>query len=331
MSEAHEPNDGGLSSDDSGTSRAFAALCEADQRALDILIEHGFDLAKATAAHPGESRRLAAAHSLFARLESYETEPVDESLVDLTLARIAREDAAAGERMRIQTASSMGIGGGRWHDFIAVACAAILLFSIGAPIFSWMSNQSADRRCAENLRQLGAGIASYVTDHNHMPIAAGFAPDLGKLVAWKDYRNGKHLSPLVAGAYCDPSCTACGNDETGEGYAYQVPTSRGYFAWLGGFRVPAVADRNPVIDLVRRGRSIGTYTMNSPEHGGRGQNILFTDGSIEFDGSPVITLPASAIMPPHSENIWLPMDAQQIEDGLDAPIDWTGLDIFLMQ
>ncbi len=79
------------------------------------------------------------------------------------------------------------------------------------------------------------------------------------------------------------------------------------------------------------GQTVGSYTMNSPEHNGRGQNILFTDGSVEFIGSPVLMLPASAIMPPHSENIWLPMDAQQLEDGLDAPVDWTGIDIFLMQ
>lgn len=320
-----EPND------DVASGGAFAALCDADQRALDILIEHGFDLERASAAHPAESRRLAAAHALFARLDAYETGPIDASLVDLTLARIAREDAEESERMRIEPRAGWGIGSGRWHDFIAVACAAILLFSIGAPLVSWVSGRRADRRCGDNLRQLGAGIASYVGDHKHMPIAAGFAPNLGSLTGWKDYQNGKHLSPLTAGSYCDAECLACGNDDTGEGYAYQVPTRRGHFAWSGGFRAPAVADRNPVIDLVRRGQSVGSYTMNSPEHRGRGQNILFTDGSVEFIGSPVLSLPASAIMPPHSENIWLPMDAQQLEDGLDAPVDWTGIDIFLMQ
>jgi hypothetical protein len=317
------------------TNGAFAALCDADQRALDVLIEHGFDVAQASAAHPDLAARIAAAHMLFARLDAYETEPVDESLVDLTLARIERADAETRERMRLEPAASANaggtVGGGRWHDFIAIACAAILLFSIGAPIFSWMQGRSADRRCADGLRQLGAGIANYVGDHSHMPITAGFAPNPASLSGWHDYRNGKHLSPLAAGSYCDPACLACGNDETGEGYAYQVPTAHGHFAWSGGFRAPAVADRNPVIDLLRRGRTVGTFGMNSPEHGGRGQNILFTDASVEFASSPVISLPASSIMPPHSENIWLPMDAQQIEDGIDAPRDWTGIDIFLLQ
>jgi len=336
MSAPHEPTGRDPShadqpGDDATAHGAFAALCEADQRALDILIAHEFDLERAIASHPAESKRLAAAHALFARLDAYETPAVDESLVDLTLARIAREDTEKSERMRIAPGASAGIGSGRWHDFIAVACAAILLFSIGAPLASWVSGRRADRRCGDNLRQLGAGIASYVGDHKHMPIAAGFAPNLGSLTGWKDYQNGKHLSPLTAGSYCDAECLACGNDDTGEGYAYQVPTRRGHFAWSGGFRAPAVADRNPVIDLVRRGQSVGSYTINSPEHGGRGQNILFTDGSVEFSASPVLMPPASAIMPPHSENIWLPMDAQQLEDGLDAPVDWTGVEIFLMQ
>jgi hypothetical protein len=36
-------------------------------------------------------------------------------------------------------------------------------------------------------------------------------------------------------------------------------------------------------------------------------------------------------MPSHTENIWIPMDRGQLEDGVDAPIDWIGFDIFLMQ
>ncbi len=314
-----------------GTARATSTLSEPDSAAIDILIEHGFDLAAATNAHPALAARLAAAHQLFGRLDSYETEPVDESLVDLTLARIAREDENAASRMRLEPSALPKLGSGRWHDFIAIACAAILLVSIGAPIFAWMSGRNADLRCSENLRQLGAGIAAYHGDHRSMPMQASLLPDLTSLGGWQNYRNGKHLSSLVDGQYCSAGCTACGNDTTGEGYAYQVPNSTASFAWAGGFRAPAVADRNPVIDLMRRGRSVGTFSMNSPEHGGRGQNLLFTDGSVEFVATPVLVLPASAHLASHSENIWIPMDRSRLEDGVDAPAEWIGFDIFLMQ
>ena len=324
-------SEGSRESTSEGNARTSATLTEPDCAAIDILIEHEFDLAKATNAHPALAARLAAASQLFGRLDSYEAEPVDESLVDLTLARIAREDEAKASRMRLEPAAQPKLGSGRWHDFIAIACAAILLVSIGAPIFAWMSGRNSDLRCSENLRQLGAGIAAYHGDHRSMPIQASLLPNFSSLGGWHNYRNSDHLDPLVAGQYCSEGCTACGNDTTGEGYAYQVPHAMANFAWGGGFRAPAVADRNPVIDLMRRGRSVGTFSMNSPEHGGRGQNLLFTDGSVEFVATPVIVLPASAQMPSHTENIWLPMDRAQLEDGVDAPVDWIGFDIFLMQ
>ena len=306
-------------------------LSEVDGLAVDLLIEHGFDLDSAIRANPTSADRLRAAHTLFTNLDAYEAEPVDDSLVDATMARIAREDEAVRDRMRFDNTTQPSRGGGHWNDFIGLACAGILLLAVGVPIASWVRGRNADARCGENMRLLGSGLASYVTDHSHMPIAAGFAPDLSSLGSWSQYRGGKHLVALTDGQYCETGCLACGNDETGEGYAYQVPHSTAHYTWQNGVRAPAIADRNPVIDLRRRGQQIGTLIMNSPEHGGRGQNVLFTDGSVEFLGSPIVVIPACSLLPSHTENIWLPMDRGQSEDGLDHPADWIGIDIFLIQ
>ncbi len=317
-----------------GIDRANATLSPADCGAIDMLIEHGFDLDATVAANPTQASRLRAAHTLFMRLDAYECEAPDASLVDATLARIAREDSDSQARMRFDANAdnnTTDLTRGRWHNFIGLACAAILILSISIPIASYMQGRSADARCGNNQRELASGITSYVRDNNHMPIAAGFSPDLSALTSWNDYKSAKHLGSLVDGQYCAEGCVACGNDTTGEGYAYQVPTRSSHFAWSNGVRAPAIADRNPLIDLSRRGQLVGVLVINSPEHGGRGQNVLFTDGSVEFLGSPVLIIPATAQMASHIENIWIPMDLGSKEDGLDSPSEWLGFDVFLTQ
>ncbi len=339
-------NDGDLNRDDlrgelrgelhgDGAHGTDATLSPADCEALDLLIAHEFDLNAAISANPAASARLHAAHALFTRLDAYECEAPDESIVDATLAHIARADDATAARMRfdpaLDQAQSTGPSRGRWHDFIGLACAAILILSIGIPIASYMQGRNADAECGNNQRNLASGIASYVRDNEHMPIAAGFSPDFSALTSWNDYKSAKHLNELVDGGYCSKGCLACGNDATNEGYAYQVPSRGAHFAWSNGSRAPAIADRNPVIDLSRRGQVVGVLVINSPEHDGRGQNVLFTDGSVEFLGSPMLIVPSSAAMKSHLENIWIPMDQGHLEDGIDSPGEWLGLDIFLTQ
>ena len=339
MTRSNHNQEGGMNDGANGSElRVDARLVPADCDALDLLIEHGLDLDAAIAAHPQQRDRLQAAHALFGRLDAYDVEAPDESLVDATLARIAHEDAAIAQRMRVGADSelsgnsdALSASRGRWGDFIGLACAAILILSVGIPVVSYMRGKNIDAECGNNQRNLASGIETYVRDNNHMPIAAGFSPDLGGLLSWHDYKSARHLDPLVDGKYCAEGCLSCASDPTEEGYAYQVPTRSSHFAWKNGVRAPAVADRNPLIDLSRRGKLVGVLIINSPEHGGRGQNVLFTDGSIEFLGSPVLLIPGTTELPAHSENIWLPMDRGQHEEGIPSPSEWLGVDIFLTQ
>lgn len=316
-----------------------------DAAAIDLLIEHGLDLDAATRARPELSARLAAAAALFGRLDAYPVESPDPQLVDATMARIERSEAEREERMRFQATvdppqATPALA--RWRDLVGLFAAAIIILSVGMPIAAWMQGRSDDASCSNNLRLLGSGIATYFGDHASMPVAASLLPDLGSLASWHDYKGGGHLKHLANGGYCDPACTCCGRDPTGEGYAYQVPSREARLAWGGAMRIPAVADRNPIIDLTRRGRVVGSYAMNSPEHGGRGQNILFTDGSVIFELSPILVVPDLAPdghpfeTPAHQrlENIWLPLDrfdTDHMEDDLRKPEHWMGIDVFLIQ
>ncbi len=329
--------------DDSTQDQRDPTLSPLDEQAVDLLVEHGFDLERATAAAPTLRERLAAAHAVFHATESYPVAAPDAALIDATLARIDREEDAQASRMRFgATVGDSGtgdlpsrglpsLGRGRWADFVAVACVAILVVSIGLPILDQMEHRSAVAGCANNMRSIGAGLAQYHGDFNSRPIAAGFAPDLAGLASWAGYDNSKHLDVLHQKGYCDRACLSCANNDDDSGYASQVPNERLNRLWMMNSHLPLLADRNPLVLRTAFGRPIGALAENSLDHGGTGQNILFADLTVGFEGSPLLSVRfegAAAEMP---ENIWIPADRSGIEVGLQSPRDWSALDVFLLQ
>ena len=308
-------------------------LSAPDMEAVDLLIEHELDLARATAARPELAARLSAASRLFSHLDAYPTEAPDAALADATMARIEQEERAKEARMRIDAPRGGSLTSGRWPDLWAVACVALIVVGVGIPLANWMNTRAAEAACADNLRAVGGGIARYVNDHGSMPQQASLMPDLSRLERWTDMDNHRHLTALTDGKYVEQRCLCCPNDRTGEGYAYQVPGKTALLAWRAGARVPVVADRSPVIELTRAGLPIGHCVVNSPDHDGLGQNALFTDVSVDFVRSTTLMVPALDGMPRHLENIYLPMsDAERgtLEEGLDKPSEWILIDVFLL-
>jgi len=308
-------------------------LSPADADAVDLLIEHGFDPVRAASARPELTERIQAAARLFGRLDQAPVEAPDASLVDATLARISRAEDERTERMRLKPQGPVArpFVRGRWREIVAAACVVLVAASILLPMLSQIRDINGRSACAANLGALASALDTYHGDFRAMPIAAGFAPDLSGIRSWNDYSGARHLAVLADSGYCDPACVRCGNAEAGGGYAMQAHSPKAAWAWRGGARIPIVSDRNPVLHLTRLGRPIGTLTLNSEEHGGEGQNMLFTDGSVEFTISPVVNIPALGNMPAHQENLWVPMDLRGLEDDFDAPSEWLGLDVFLIQ
>lgn len=316
-----------------------------DAEAVDALLEHAFDAEAACAAHPALAARIRAAAALFGALDRYPVEPQDDAdadaLVDATLARIARADAERESRMRVPqpvaavASGASRVGAGRWPDLIAVASAALILVSIGLPIADWLSTKRNITRCGATMGELAGAFERYTQDNaGSLPVRAQLLPDLGVLDAWHRYRNGHHLKPLAEGGYCEDGHLGCPCDRSGEGFAYQVPSPRSMRAWRAGVRVPLLADRNPAIPLMARGEQVGACVINSPEHEGKGQNVLHSDGSIAFLALPIVEVGAFEGLGAHQENIWLPMTLERLErleHGIDRPSDWIGFDVFLMQ
>jgi len=308
-------------------------LGEPDQAAVDLLIEHGFDLAEAQRARPDLATRLAAAHALFNALDRYPVEPPDASLVDATLARVDRAEDERAARMTLPPPAP-AVGRGRWTDFVAIACVAVLALSIGLPLLHQFRERNAIAACAANLGQLHSALHTYYNDFNSRPFAAGLGADLSRLASWNSYDNSKHLDVLHQSQYCAPHCIHCGNDTEGAGYASQVPSRHSDPLWAAHANLPLVADRNPLVFQTAFGGRVRVPTIeNSPDHSRSGQNLLYGDGAVRFEDSPVIMLRRGA---PDSvsvfvENIWVPANEKGDEGELHAPGSWGTIDIFLMQ
>ena len=305
-------------------------LSDADARLLDRLVDARFELTAMVDLSADDRVRAARLLGQLDLLDAYPEEGhlKDDALLDATLARIDREAAARASRMRIDPERAVSIGRRlRLPDLVAVASIAILAAVVLVPLINWRNARALDLRCDNNMRLIAEGIEGYTQSfQGTMPMAVATASILPDVGSWLGYRNADNLTPLKAGAYCSEGCLCCPGDHDPSGcYAYQVVLGERRPQWQHGPRVAVVGDRNPLVDLKRNGETIASVALNSASHGGRGQNLLFSDGSISFVSSPYLPLPESANGPGNAvDNIWLPFgnrpDAltQRPGEGVDA-------------
>ncbi len=282
--------------------QADAPLCDADASLLDRLVEAGFDVEALGPLDANERRRAEILLAHFRLLESY---PADESgsddLVEATMARIAKADEERSERMRIGPSRMVFGRRVRLADFVAVASVALLAITVLVPIANWASGRSLELKCSNNLRLVASGLESYTNDQSALPMVASLFPSA--LAEWAGYKNSDNLKQLSSLHYCNEHSLCCPGDHDPAGcYAYQVSGGSRRPAWNVGPRMVIVGDRNPLVDLRRHGQIIDSVVLNSDSHGGRGQNLLFTDGSVSFATSPYVADEATG----REDNIWLP-------------------------
>lgn len=168
----------------------------------------------------------------------------------------------------------------RWAD-VAVA-AGILLAGLLTlfPAIKSGREQMNQAACAFNLQKLGTNLASYATRHQHYPRVSGAGA--GTPVGWYAQALEKEaLLPDSKALHC-PCKSDCPTDTLRTNphhmdYAYNV----GYVdsksgraepitPWLSA-TVPLLADQPP------HDGSGQVLEGNSPNHGRRGQNVLFSD------------------------------------------------------
>jgi prepilin-type processing-associated H-X9-DG protein len=194
-----------------------------------------------------------------------------------------------------------GISSWRRPDvWVSIAMLLMVCLSI-PPVLRFVRERAHQVECRENMRYFHPSLVHYADMNGGFlpgPQASGPLARAGVVVPTL-YDNGLLTDRCKIG--CDPSCSMRPvalqevrqhdpNDagfwtRLGGSYGYQL----GYVVHEGntvrlmpirigdGNNTPILADRPP-----RAGEANDFYTGNSPNHGGRGQNVLYLDGHICF-------------------------------------------------
>lgn len=255
------------------------------------------------------------------------------SLVDRTMAAI--ESLSRPIQMSPPPPAEAEPTGGwsfRIRDLLSVAAVLLIGISVMWPMLVASREQARMIRCADNSGRAGVGFSSFAADHDgRLPQTAGFGSMPWWNVGETKASNSSNLYRLADLGYVqfadlacpgNPDACVCPAHESARdwqsieqvSYSYRIPAELRPLLESGG-AIVLMADRSPVILRAVRGEAINPNAV-SPNHGGRGQHVLFGDGSVRLLLTPLLE---------SGDNIWLPRSvegqASPVLTGTEQPAD----------
>ena len=209
-----------------------------------------------------------------------------------------------------------------WRNFAqaaAIAAGVFIIASVFVPVTREMRAQATKIACQANLAKIAQGITQYTNEHGgFLPAVATKAGSPW----WKvgstqpeNQSNTRHLWLLVKQGYLQPNVFVCQGSSRGK----ILKLDRLQIANLADFpdrryvtysfklicdpnkaarpnsRTPIMADANPIFEKCLKNKDCLSKTefepvtlserllrINSSSHRGKGQNILFSDGTVKF-------------------------------------------------
>lgn len=184
-------------------------------------------------------------------------------------------------------------------DVLLAACLLIAVVGMTAPML-WRSHVEKARtaHCQENLRNLYVALESYHHIHGSYPDVASEKPRHAAGMVLPILRDRGNLDPARP-VLCPGMREPAPNDlpleqlramdlETFLQYAPELNPSYGYSLGFvnetGGYQAPRRAQNGlrGLMPLMADAPLCDGGPGNSPNHGGRGQNVLFQDGHVKF-------------------------------------------------
>jgi hypothetical protein len=241
------------------------------------------------------------------------------TLVDNVMFRIAEADADRRDRMKIVPGRSLGVMAmaSRWRDVVSVAAVLLIATSVFWTLAGAASQVRQRAACLSGLRGVASAMSGYANDFKDaLPMATA---SLGG-GRWWDVRrdqpvaNSANLYTLARTSYAKLSELACPGNKSAcrkascepgamdwanldeVSYSYQIMFGPHRPSWNSTMRHVILADRSPVVRRAVAGEPIRP-DENSMSHNGRGQHVLFSDGTAEWLRSPIL---------PDGDNLWLP-------------------------
>lgn len=292
-----------------------AKLSAVDDEALESWVMHGYRPARVPSSLRARAARLQALADLVCGGSPV---PAATKLIDATLSRVQHRIDAERDAMNLTAVRVRR--GHRLADLAALAATLLIGAAVVWPVLGAARDYNHRLVCRSHLGAAGQALASYAgSNRDALPTATA---SLGGGRWWdvgcdEACANSANLFRLVRAGYATLDQLACpGNPDAPRGhfdanardwrrleevsYSMQLvygPRSR---SWIASAPAPVLADRSPVVLAAVRGRFIDPFA-NAPNHGGAGQCVLYSDGSVRWYRSPVLT---------NGDNIWLPREIE---------------------
>jgi len=306
-------------------------------RTIDALFEEGFDPANLDLLTGVDRTKAEEVLRLLSRLDALPAGQASSDLVPMLMQRIDEVEKESQRRMRIDAP----VRRRRWlrvPDLATIAAIVVLGVGVGWPLVQSARSASMREQCERNMASVHSGLARYAADNGgRLPLTAGFASMLdtageaprptsdatAQRVDWRTYRHGDNLETLCDRSYIGHRCLTCPGCANDRGaMALRVPAVGQRFS-LATMKGMLVADANPAIERLRAGEPPAPAFLDSSlNHRGRGQNVLFDDGSVRWLLSPVRA---------NGDSIWspgTPGDATALDRG---QLPRNDDDVFLAQ
>jgi prepilin-type processing-associated H-X9-DG protein len=230
-----------------------------------------------------------------------------------TLAGVAEYCCRDLPRAPIPTNRWAGAAPTRWWRRADVLVAASLLLGASLllpPLIGYLHRQQEMASCRDNLRVFGEALVKYSQGHRGAFPHVASREQLGKEFPAERRVAGLFLPMLVDAGLLDPETASlrCPGNPGNSGSARcswhlqdlekmpdkdfkgQAPLLCGCYAYTLGFLTDKgiegyrqdTSPPMPILSDRPRYQEESAAGENSPNHGGRGQNVLFTDGHVAF-------------------------------------------------
>ena len=245
-------------------------------------------------------------------LDAWPAEPVPLGLAERVIGRVRQVDTLP-DTIRFPTEAAATGGGRGWYfslrDIVAVAACLLLAGTVLLPSVARLRGAAQQMACARNLGAIQQGTTLYQAAFGGLPFAGNdggqsWLPTAGQQQPYQS--NSRHVYLLIPTRLVSAECFNCPADSQAaqpdslfDPKAYDdFPTRRhnsfDALNMAGPLPCPGscpdlayLADRNPLFVQGRFDDSRDPDWANSPSHAGRGQNVVFMDGRVEWMRKPV--------------------------------------------
>ncbi len=299
-----------------------SGLTPLDRDAIEALVGAGFEPSRVSSGVRERAERHSRLLGLLGAAMAF-SEAERETRVTSTLSFVQAGIESQQGRLRFEPVldrTERSTRAWRWSDLVSVAAVLAIGSGVLWPMVSGMRERSRQMACLGNFGVAKTAFGQYAGDNqSSMPMATA---SIAGLPWWNvgkpEESNTANMFHLARTGYttleplgcpCNGVCFKGRNASEQKdftcmsevSYSMQNLFARERPRFGEGDRTVILADRSPVTVACLKNRAADPMA-NSPNHGGRGQNVLFNDGSALWLTSPVMKRGGDGGI----DNIWLP-------------------------